>query len=278
MEFQSATSKIQEHLSNGETEKAIELLVEATKTVNEEQHENAVLLSGQFSQWKRQKMLGIIESDSELRRIEMSILTILKGEDIPSTPTLSTTSNNKKKNKNWLAYAGVGLGALALILVVWWHYSDTKVRPELNATPPTSTSTNVSPGTSTGSTSLPSSTAVINKVSILPLTEGMELEIGKRYYTDDEKYHLVFQDDGNLAVYETQGHQFKWGSIQAGKIQPFLVKKCLFREDGNLVLLDDKDELIWSTQTKDPKDKIGITDEGIPVVIDVNQNVIWSGK
>lgn len=78
MDVQNITKKIQECIADGDTESAVEALVEYMESAGGEQYDNAILLSGQYRKWKRGEMLGLEQPNSELRRIEMSILAILK--------------------------------------------------------------------------------------------------------------------------------------------------------------------------------------------------------
>lgn len=46
--------QIKNHIAKGDTEKAIELLVQFTKETNSPKQDDAILLSGQYKQWKRE--------------------------------------------------------------------------------------------------------------------------------------------------------------------------------------------------------------------------------
>ncbi len=93
--------KIRNHIAKGETENAIKLLVDYTNDTQSPKHDEAVLLSGQFKQWKRQANLGVEQSKSDLRRIEMSILNILqekkaiKEEEEKTVAAIETASARK---------------------------------------------------------------------------------------------------------------------------------------------------------------------------------------
>lgn len=120
--------KIKDMIAKGNTEKALELLVEFAKTNNSPHYDEVVLLSGQFKQWKRQANLGLQQSSTELRRIEMGMMNILqeksKGSTTQSsaqhvTQTLSassssTTSSPPASSNKMMP---VILGGFALIMV-----------------------------------------------------------------------------------------------------------------------------------------------------------------
>ncbi|MCB9354561.1 MAG: hypothetical protein H6575_08335 [Lewinellaceae bacterium] len=80
MDSNEDIKRIEDLIANGDTEDAILALVEFTKNSSSAHYEDAVLLSGQFRQWKRENMLGVQQSGNELRRIEMGILSILKSD------------------------------------------------------------------------------------------------------------------------------------------------------------------------------------------------------
>lgn len=105
--------QIKNHIAKGETDKAIALLVDYTKKTDSPKQDDAILLSGQYRQWKREISLGVEQSSSELRRIEMTILDILqekkRNADVTSSveklirtaanPSIPSTTTSKEKNK-----------------------------------------------------------------------------------------------------------------------------------------------------------------------------------
>ena len=116
--------KIRDHIAKGETDKAITLLMEYTQQENSPFKDDAVLISGQYRQWKREINLGIEQSSSDLRRIELSIMELLNQKETaapaverPSYVPPSPASNSpEKSNKKYLIYGAV---SLALLLVVF---------------------------------------------------------------------------------------------------------------------------------------------------------------
>ncbi len=71
------------------------------------------------------------------------------------------------------------------------------------------------------------------------------LEKNKRYYSEDNRYFLLFQEDGNLVVYKVMGNNMVkgvWNTHTNGKA----IKKCVFQGDGNLVLYDYTNKAIWA--------------------------------
>ena len=117
--------KIRNHIAKGETENAIKLLVDYTNETQSPKHDEAVLLSGQFKQWKRQANLGVEQSKSDLRRIEMSILNILqekkaiKEEEASATVTRKTTSVSASASKTIPATESKKSSSMPLLLGVF---------------------------------------------------------------------------------------------------------------------------------------------------------------
>ena len=122
MEF---IDKIKEHISQGETEKAIKLLVEFTKENKPDMHDEAVLLSGQFRQWKREVSLGVQQSNSELRRIEMGIINLLTDESISDNSLADLNLSRQKFNaqppakKSKLLPIALGVLSLVVVFMAW---------------------------------------------------------------------------------------------------------------------------------------------------------------
>lgn len=104
------TEQIKDYIASGEPDKAIQLLLEYAKKDNPDIYDEALILSGQYSKWKREVTLGIQESHSDLRRIEVGIIDILNDEEsfknqatpqrtsLVSAPSLAATQPVKKSN------------------------------------------------------------------------------------------------------------------------------------------------------------------------------------
>ena len=124
--------KIQELISEGETEKAIKALVEYAKDKNSHISQQAFLLSGQFKQWKRENSLGINKSSNELRRIELSIMELLEGyqSSANQAPTKLSTPppppvSTKEKSTNWMPVV-IGILGVAVVALAFLYFSGDK--------------------------------------------------------------------------------------------------------------------------------------------------------
>jgi len=136
--------KIRDFIAKGETEKAVELLVQYTKENKPTLQKEAVLLSSRFQQWKRSVTIGINESSNDLRHIENNILTLLEDtptEEITTTVLAEETTTTEpktqsaapisppQKSSNWMPVVIGLLGLGALLMVGFWmfgndHHSD----------------------------------------------------------------------------------------------------------------------------------------------------------
>ena len=117
--------KIRAHIAKGETDKAITLLMEYTQQENSPYKDDAVLISSQYRQWKREVNLGIDQSSSDLRRIELSIMELLNQKNtpapainVPQTHAQSAVVAPEKSNKNLFIYGGIGLVLLLLVFAI----------------------------------------------------------------------------------------------------------------------------------------------------------------
>ncbi|MGE9310518.1 hypothetical protein ACLOAU_02675 [Niabella sp. CJ426] len=75
----------------------------------------------------------------------------------------------------------------------------------------------------------------------------------QKYYSEDNRYFIQMQSDGNLVLYKVVGaNKFKalWHTHTNGKA----IKKCVFQSDGNLVLYDYNGKAQWDAFT-DQKNK-----------------------
>ena len=68
---------------------------------------------------------------------------------------------------------------------------------------------------------------------------------GQRYYSEDNRYCLVFQEDGNLVIYKFASAR-KYSPVWNSKTNGIAMKSCIFQEDGNLVLYDYAGKPRWA--------------------------------
>ena len=75
--------------------------------------------------------------------------------------------------------------------------------------------------------------------------KNTSFEKDKRYFSEDKRYALVFQSDGNLVVYKIAGMKAIWNTHTNGRA----VKSCVFQGDGNLVMYDYANKAVWDSNT-----------------------------
>lgn len=70
-------------------------------------------------------------------------------------------------------------------------------------------------------------------------------EKGKPYFSQDKRYFLVFQEDGNLVLYKYNSKN-NTPAIWQTRTHGIAMKSCVFQEDGNLVLYDYSGKARWA--------------------------------
>ncbi|NUO01733.1 MAG: hypothetical protein HUU01_14095 [Saprospiraceae bacterium] len=264
MQQQDVIQKIQNLIAEGETEQAIDELVEFSRTNNPELYENAILLSGQYKQWKRENMLGIEQTNSELRRIEMGLLELLRSDppaddhhDNKTAHAATSSSGRNTAKKRWLI--GGVLGIIVLIIFVWMATGGEDTESSAPDTPEQAMENE-----SSGNTPF-------TRLQIKP---GTELEMEQEYPTEDNRFYLILLEDGNLCVHSSDDDGFKWGTRQESGI---FAQEARFDEDGNLEI-NDANNRIWSTQTTDPDASLAVSNDGVLLVVNDGGEVLWEGK
>lgn len=296
MESNEIIEQIKEYIAKGKTDKALEALVEYTKDNNLSSHDEAILLSGQFSQWKRENMLGVQQSHSELRRIEMTMMDILQGnEDVykessiakkksdTPTPVVSSTTSSSSAGSN-MGKIIAGVVAVAAIALALWYFSSKGgdgTTDQADVTKTETTSPTSTPGTSTTTTNTPTSqptTSGVPAPSPLPIKPGQELQVNVPYITANGDYYLMFQADGNVVVKTTKDESFKWGSMQAGAGMERIPSRVVMQHDGNFVLYAADDSFLWGTMSTVSGSTLAVTYEGNLQVVAPDGSVVWEGS
>jgi hypothetical protein len=275
MEKNTIIQQIEEHLSKGETEEALDMLLEFTRQSDNPAHDEAILLSGQFKQWKRENMLGIQQSNSELRRIEATILDIVTGRapvDVPNiaaSPTTATPPPPTPSSKsNILPIITGALGALVIVFGVWYVTNNSSESSSDNDSP-TTQQTEISQSKNTSTTPVEETVDEIIKNHI---SAGEELRTEETIYSANKKFFLKVQDDGNLVVYQVLtngGEDAIWSTnTQRSYVSDVTLK---MQTDGNLVLELDG-EAKWSTQTQAYFDEKFGTTEYKPIKLELKNS------
>jgi hypothetical protein len=99
---------------------------------------------------------------------------------------------------------------------------------------------------------------------------GQNIEQNKKYWSGNNQYYLIFQDDGNLVVYN-RAESLMWNSKTSGR-----GVKAIFQDDGNLVVYSQRNAVIFSTNTNGRRaNRLAIQDDG-NLVIYTRASSIWS--
>jgi len=81
------------------------------------------------------------------------------------------------------------------------------------------------------------------EIAMAILWPGQSLTKDVPLYSDDQVFRLVFQDDGNLVVYDNQNRAL-WASGTNGQA----ASQCIMQTDGNLVIYGYYNA-IWASGT-----------------------------
>ena len=123
--------EIKNHIAKGEPDKAIKLLLNYSKENIPDIHDEALLLSGQYRQWKRGITLGVEQSSAELRRIEVGVLDLLNNQetyvnglphrnDFAAVAPGSTKTKTEKSNLTSIllgVFGTISIGFIALLAI-----------------------------------------------------------------------------------------------------------------------------------------------------------------
>lgn len=101
---------------------------------------------------------------------------------------------------------------------------------------------------------------------------GIEV-VGQGLTSNDGRFHLAIQSDGNLVVYQGSSTVL-WAANTSGHQPGYLVMQT----DGNLVFYGPDDSLIWQSQTSGyPNSHLYLGSDGNLIVYQ-NSTVTWSSN
>ena len=93
--------------------------------------------------------------------------------------------------------------------------------------------------------------------------------------SNNGRYLLAYQTDGNLVLYDDSNNTALWASHTAG-LSPGL---AVMQTDGNFVVYDNRSVAVWSSGTPDnPNAYLAIQDDGALVIYTENQQPIWDSR
>ena len=98
------------------------------------------------------------------------------------------------------------------------------------------------------------------------ITRGQSLRKGQSIYSPNGDYHLTFQSDGNLVLYDKNKRAiFNTGTQGKGTT-------CSLQEDGNLVVYDGVNRALWYSQTQASFDRKFASSDWKPYKLTVSNN------
>lgn len=311
-------SQIQAQLAEGNTEKALELLMQFLKDKSSPQHENAILLSGQYKQWKRDNMLGVEQSHQELRRIEVSILEMLKEEGelpataVPAEPsarnvqiTPSTAQRMVALSRNNSVWIGMG-AALLVMLLGWLWLGNTGEVDGLDESPAaqaekTATDTLATKGIMEIQGTQDASPEEVYVVANWPITKyhrrmavGDTLLFDERMVSGNGAYQLRYKQSAGLVIEKIIDVDRRRVSLayilprSATFSPPAPLDKAnflLFKEDCNLCAYMQSKAFCLTDGRDDRKNIVGkdckeleLQDNGRLILFDGSNQELWASK
>lgn len=105
--------------------------------------------------------------------------------------------------------------------------------------------------------------------------KGYEFVKDEKIYSENFKYYLIFQADGNLVMYRNGFKKDVWSTATAGK-----GRRAIFQEDGNLVVYDSSNRAVYNTgiSLSNIIDRLSIQNDGNIVIYSNNGDVVWADK
>jgi hypothetical protein len=101
---------------------------------------------------------------------------------------------------------------------------------------------------------------------------GQNIDQNKKYWSGNNQYYLLFQNDGNLVLYNRRGNSI-WDSKTTGR-----GTRATFQDDGNLVVYASGNGVAFSSNTSGRRaDKLSIQDDGNLVIYN-RTNPLWASK
>jgi len=104
------------------------------------------------------------------------------------------------------------------------------------------------------------------------IRRGENIEQNRKYWADNNKSYLIFQNDGNLVFYDRSGNPV-WDSNTANR-----GSRAVFQNDGNLVVYSNRNTVAFSSNTSGKNaDRLSIQDDGNLVIYNRNK-ALWASN
>ena len=104
--------------------------------------------------------------------------------------------------------------------------------------------------------------------------KGFRFVKGKKIFSENNDYYLIFQTDGNLVMYSNGFKNDIWSSATAGR-----GKSAIFQDDGNLVIYDSSNRPVYSTGVSSSNiDRLSVQNDGNIVIYNNDGSIVWANK
>lgn len=107
------------------------------------------------------------------------------------------------------------------------------------------------------------------------LRKGTTITRGNSVWSNDQRYELSMQEDGNLVLYKKANGVVKalWATNTDGKA----VKYFIFQRDGNMVLYDFANKPVWASGTNNKgASYLLLQNDGNLVIYQADGHAIWA--
>ena len=180
------TSDIQQLLSQGQTETAIEQLLAATESARV-QHDQAVLIAARFEEFRKAERLGMADSEIERNKINAAILDLANDISYPVSAKPTSSLGNM--------ILPLSLAGLFLIgLIIYFLAGKTKPNTDSQIKSGSVPTQQAQQNTNNESVSTSTSPATVS----LPARTGSPLKnvnmVQKEWYSPDQKLKMTVRD------------------------------------------------------------------------------------
>jgi hypothetical protein len=103
------------------------------------------------------------------------------------------------------------------------------------------------------------------------LGPGQSFQVDTPLYSDDGRFRVVLQNDGNLVVYNCENNPL-WASVTNGQS----VSRCTMQTDGNLVIYGYNDPLWASNTYPNPGAYLDMQNDGNLVIYLPGGRPLWA--
>lgn len=100
---------------------------------------------------------------------------------------------------------------------------------------------------------------------------GKKFTKNYKIYSPYRTYYMVFQNDGNLVVYNSRSGSAVWDSKTANS-----GNRAEFQSDGNFVIYNSAGTPVFSTNTANRGSVLKMQDDGNLVIYNGSDNPVWS--